>query len=1425
MRNVARLIAAGTTSLLLVGLAPATSAHAAVSSSSPAANAKLTSMAATVSVTFDTPVLSASLSVAPPAGSTGFTCPTNTFTPPAATISCTPTMTPSGAFPDGTYTVTYSSTLPTNSGSYVFYFDAHTPVVSNLVINDNPYNKASKDAGHSIVVSGTTEPGANVDVTLASTGLNNPALQTVLADGTSGSFSALFAPTIGDGDLTATATPRDEVNTGVAVQAFGVKDIVVPTLLSSSPDNNAAEQPSTGGVPNGITFFASEPLAQSTTITLAKNGQPVLSTKSVTGATVTATPVDVLPDGTYTATATLVDLANNPSASVTRTFVIDSQVPTAPTVSAAPINTARKTTYTVTGTGEAGATINLTMSDSGSAHVVTAHPTVSNAGTWTTTNDVSSLNDGAVQISATQQDQAGNVSSAWTGGTTKDTVSPRISTSPPAAFDKSSYPAGAPIVAAVSGKVDNGTTTAGELGDVVDVLVSDGAGGHASDRVTTDANGLFTAHVTITSLADGPLTASIVASDGVGNPSVAGSAGATKDTASPAAPTVTMTSPINDGNKSSITVSGTAEPLSTVLISINDSNDPNNTTAPVQGSVAASAGGTYALGGIDVHLLKDGTLTATVVAVDGAGNTGAVGTGTATKDTVAPLAPTLTVPAYANATTVGAVPLSGTAEPLSTIVLHITDSAAQSITPDPTVPVAANGTWSTSLDFSDLAEDAISVTAVARDAAGNVGDGPTKPVVKDTGVPGTPSSALAPTAYTYANRTSDLLVNGAVAPADNGDSGLSAVITIADGPGTAPLVETVPVTSNQFSYTFANSRIQFLPDGQLSVRVQIVDAAGNTSISDITALPKDVTKLAIASKTPAAGASLQSVGSVVVAFNEALVANTDPNAAPYSSITLKKGGVSLAGSLAFSSDHKTLTFTPGAPLTEGTYDVFVHATDVNDNADVIDDDAGPTPTFSFSVDVTAPVAPTVSSVTDPVNSVNKTAVAVSGNATEQGLTVTVTITGTSGSVSKSATSGAGGAYTVSGIDVSSLPDGTLTAVAASTDAAGNAGPSGGTKTATKETVLPTVSGLAATASHYSAFTTTVTGTLSEAGTVALSATDGTHTASGSGTVAGNNTFTGTLDLSGFTTGSVTVTARATDTAGNPGPVASTTTTHDAAVPPGKPAAPVATAGDRKASVAFTAPASTGGAPITSYTVVSSGGQTATGTSSPIIVTGLKDAVAYTFTVKATNRAGSGVASDASNAVTPMGLSSVALSPLPARIVYGSYLTLSGTVHRTDGSAAFGTVKLYTRTDAGVVRLLVTRAVTSTGAWVYRFRPSTNLTYYAVYGGDSVNKASAASTRRKVYVAVRVTASAPTGSHLVNQVVTGAVSPNKAGTTAYLYRITSTGSLVKLATVRLSSTSTYRFSVRLPAGKTKLRVLVPTTPNNYAGSVNFTATRT
>ena len=93
--------------------------------------------------------------------------------------------------------------------------------------------------------------------------------------------------------------------------------------------------------------------------------------------------------------------------------------------------------------------------------------------------------------------------------------------------------------------------------------------------------------------------------------------------------------------------------------------------------------------------------------------------------------------------------------------------------------------------------------------------------------------------------------------------------------------------------------------------------------------------------------------------------------------------------------------------------------------------------------------------------------------------------------------------------------------------------------------------------------------------------------------------------------------------------------------PEAPNGVLATASDGAASVVVMPPASNGGEPISSYTVTAvdltlatNGGQTASGSTSPLTVAGLVDGDTYQFVVSATNEIGTGPLSSPSNAVVP-----------------------------------------------------------------------------------------------------------------------------------------------------------------------------------------------
>ena len=146
-------------------------------------------------------------------------------------------------------------------------------------------------------------------------------------------------------------------------------------------------------------------------------------------------------------------------------------------------------------------------------------------------------------------------------------------------------------------------------------------------------------------------------------------------------------------------------------------------------------------------------------------------------------------------------------------------------------------------------------------------------------------------------------------------------------------------------------------------------------------------------------------------------------------------------------------------------------------------------------------------------------------------------------------------------------------------------------------------------------------------------------------------------------------------------------TVSAPIAPSTPVAPTASTilsiPGGTASVAFSAPSANGSA-ITSYTITSSpGGIQASGSSSPIVISGLTSTTSYTFTVTATNGVGTSSSSSASNAITP--------TAFPSGKISWTERTNSGQREWRDVAMSSDGVKLvaldfggyiYTSTDSG-----------------------------------------------------------------------------------------------------------------------------------------------
>jgi hypothetical protein len=181
-----------------------------------------------------------------------------------------------------------------------------------------------------------------------------------------------------------------------------------------------------------------------------------------------------------------------------------------------------------------------------------------------------------------------------------------------------------------------------------------------------------------------------------------------------------------------------------------------------------------------------------------------------------------------------------------------------------------------------------------------------------------------------------------------------------------------------------------------------------------------------------------------------------------------------------------------------------------------------------------------------------------------------------------------------------------------------------------------------------------------------------------------------------------------------------------------------------ATVTFTAPTFDGGLPITSYTATSSpGGFTASGASSPLAVTGLQSATAYTFTVTATNSRGTGAASAASNSITATTVPQAPTIGTATDAGTGTSATVTYTAGATGGAA----VSVYTATSSpgsltgtGASPITVSGLTTGTAYTFTVTATNANGTSTASAASNSVTPASPSSYESIATVTSTATAS-------------------------------------------------------------------------------------
>ena len=240
--------------------------------------------------------------------------------------------------------------------------------------------------------------------------------------------------------------------------------------------------------------------------------------------------------------------------------------------------------------------------------------------------------------------------------------------------------------------------------------------------------------------------------------------------------------------------------------------------------------------------------------------------------------------------------------------------------------------------------------------------------------------------------------------------------------------------------------------------------------------------------------------------------------------------------------------------------------------------------------------------------------------------------------------------------------------------------------------------------------------------------------------------------------------------------------------PGAPGITAVTAGNTQASVSFTAPKSD--LTITSYTAVANpGGNQATGTTSPIIVSGLANGTTYTFKVTASSNAGASKPSSASMAVTPLpsvatGISNAAPSTQAKSTTASNIATAKPATPAVSSNPVTPVAPPVARPAMQANGTATTNAASiSSVAPLKPASPVASASSGFDHNGPTIISTRAGSKQAKVYFTVPAGAAATISSYTVTAVSKGAATG-----------ITATGAKSPITVPGLTNGTTYTFTV-------------------------------
>ncbi|MBO0811006.1 MAG: hypothetical protein J2P23_03060, partial [Microlunatus sp.] len=437
---------------------------------------------------------------------------------------------------DGRYKITAVATdaagnISPDSDPKAFAVDS-TPPAAPVI--DGPADR-STSADPVPLITGTGEPGTTVRVRIDS------AVAGTVTVGGYGTWSLKPSVRLADGDHRLTATQTD-----AAGNTSPVSDRVLFAVDTTAPAAAVIDTPAAGGLiadPAPVISGTAEPGA---TVIVTMGGTRLGSAQVGPGGDWSLRP-PILADGSHTVTATVIDKANNSSPrSAPAAFRIDTTAPGDPVVSRPADGAAvNDSTPTLSGTGEAGATVAVRVDDT-----LVGTVKVAADDSWTLASPT--LVDGQHTLIATQTDPAGNTSQP----------SARVR------FTVDTHAAAAPVIQTPA----DGTVTSdrnpvlsgtGERGDTV--RVTDAAG-----KIVATGSVNATGHWSLASseLADGTYSITVRQSDAAGNTSDPATSRFTVDSTAPAAPVIGKPAAGRVSNDNAPTVGGIGEPGAVVSVII-----------------------------------------------------------------------------------------------------------------------------------------------------------------------------------------------------------------------------------------------------------------------------------------------------------------------------------------------------------------------------------------------------------------------------------------------------------------------------------------------------------------------------------------------------------------------------------------------------------------------------------------------------------------------------------------------------------------------------------------------------------------------------------------------------------------------------------------------------------------------------------------